>query len=100
MKRFTYAVTAGRTAVFPMDMLRYAESFPATSEAGTAIERTFATDREPPAMRPQIELTTYLDPRGMAFYQSASRWASFGWRVLVRNSAGDYKTFMETADVA
>lgn len=90
MKRIelmTYRVRAPRTAIFPLDMLRYAASWPASAEAAAQIARSLECGADG---RQEIELQTYEDPRTFEFSTFVKRWHSFGWIVQTRDEDGEW----------
>lgn len=63
MKSYSYVVEG--SGPFPLDMLRYDESFPASElDAGIILDRG----------RREIMLRSYSEPQ-------PARWSSFGWTV-------------------
>lgn len=68
MKLITYTVEGSGS--FPLDMLRYTQSFPASeNDSGTMGERG----------QRQVMLQSYSSSTGLEY--SKPRWASFGWTV-------------------
>jgi hypothetical protein len=67
MKTVTYVVEGSGS--FPFDMLRYAQSFPASEYDSGLLEGT---------QRRKVSLRSYS---ATGIEQSKLRWASFGWTV-------------------
>lgn len=77
---FGFYVGAGRSAVFPLDMLRKAECWPATTADAVMIEKVIRRELIDSSLL--IKVMTHVDPCSVAFNQYAKRWDSFGWEVL------------------
>lgn len=77
--RFEYTVSG--TGRFPLDMLRYDGSYPASSQDANTItdslDPELAISDEAPA-RWRVNLVT---SQAKAWLPTQARWASFGWRV-------------------
>lgn len=70
---FRYTVDRAFGASFPIDMLRYDQSYPATEGDAGKIERTFNL-RE--------RTTQSIDLVSDVATPTPARWASFGWTVV------------------
>lgn len=75
MYQFRYRVT-GRVA-FPIDMLRYDQSFPASEIDSGKIDRALHHDFKDGE---EIELTTWTENRKWS--PTERRWESFLWKVI------------------
>lgn len=89
-KLFHYVVTGSR-GHFPLDMLRYAESYPSTTDDANIIETLIrGDDRSRLPRTVAIRLGTPHEPDGYLFISPTERWASFGWKVITdERAAGD-----------
>jgi hypothetical protein len=77
-----YTITAPRSRHFPLDMLRYAESFPATTDDANLIEGLIERNTERLPRDVVINLRTGIKFNSACFAQACDRWKSFGWRVI------------------
>jgi len=82
----SYRVVGPRASEFPLTMLRRADSWPSTDDDATAIHRTLLPELLHKGDGPTtVLLSTHHPLDGLTFLQCAQRWASFGWRVWVRD---------------
>lgn len=79
--RTTYKVrpVSKAWADFPIDMLRYDSSFPATETDASTIARTFAVWEPGEEDRTEVELVHLGENRD--WRPTAGRWGSFDWSV-------------------
>jgi hypothetical protein len=75
---YSYTVVGHRALEFPMDMLRFAEAWPAGPDDAAQIELSFHHDdtADQPKGR-RVHLFSRADPERMI----RARWESFGWRI-------------------
>lgn len=86
-----YQVRAPRAATFPLDMLRYSASWPASAEAAAQIERSIRGEVSEQRGNQAVDLQTYEDPRTFEFASFVKRWHSFGWTVYVKDADGEFR---------
>ncbi len=88
LEQLTIRVEGGRSAQFPIDMLRYDRGSPYHESDSYAIMREGTKD-DPPRRSVELVVTACGAP-------TAARWESFGWRVThVRDEAsGDWQNYV------
>lgn len=91
----SFLVRGGRSNVFPLDMLRYGEAYPASTDDAALIQKslegTLGESRGPVFVR----LCSPIDITGYSFARIVKRWESFGWTVQVQEPAGDWVPYSE-----
>jgi len=93
----SFFVEAGRSFDFPVDMLRYGECYPTDTASANAIRANLegeVIDKLQKGEVQRIALSTHQDPFGSAFYQSAKRWESFGWKVRITDEDGEVGPYL------
>lgn len=91
---YSYVVSCRKTAGFPLDMLRFAQAHPATTESAMTIHRLIVAEetgdyRALPDGDVSVHLSTAIPTSGAAFADYVKRWQSFGFKVLIHDHAYD-----------
>jgi len=80
---YGYYVEGSRYGGFPLDMLRYSQSYPVDADIIHALLHAQETGNYGSlGKRVRVRLSTILDPSGAGFHMSSQRWESFGWKVV------------------